>query len=78
MEAVLRYSPGGIFSYSAEADEQFSYLSDNMLFFLGYTKEEFEKKFDNRFSLMNAHLSKPIDPGLLCDTLRRLIYKTAG
>ena len=52
MEAVLQYAPGGIFCYSAEEDEQFSYLSDNMLHFLGYTKREFIKKFDNRFSLM--------------------------
>ena len=52
MEALLQYSPGGIFSYSAEADEQFSFISENMLAFLGYTKEEFVRKFDNRFSLM--------------------------
>jgi PAS domain S-box-containing protein len=52
MEAVLQYSPGGIFSYSAEEDEQFSYISDNMLAFLGYTLDEFVRKFDNRFSLM--------------------------
>ena len=49
---VLKYSPGGIFSYSAEEDEQFSYLSKNMLSFLGYTKEEFVVKYDNRFSQM--------------------------
>jgi len=52
MEAVLQYSPGGIFSYSAEADEQFSYISENMLAFLGYTQKEFSRKFDNRFSQM--------------------------
>ena len=52
MEAVLQYAPGGIFCYSAEEDEQFSYLSDNMLLFLGYTKQEFTGKFSNRFSLM--------------------------
>ena len=52
MEAMLQYSPGGIFSYSAEKDEQFSFVSDNMLAFLGYTKEEFILKFDNRFSQM--------------------------
>ncbi|WP_458862867.1 PAS domain-containing hybrid sensor histidine kinase/response regulator [Acidaminobacterium chupaoyuni] len=52
MEAILQYSPGGIFSYSAEEDEQFSYLSENMLSLLGYTKEEFLKKFENRFSQM--------------------------
>jgi PAS domain S-box-containing protein len=52
MEALLQYSPGGIFSYSAEEDEQFSFVSENMLAFLGYTKEEFAAKFQNRFSLM--------------------------
>jgi len=52
MEALLQYSPGGIFSYSAEEDEQFSFVSENMLAFLGYTKEEFTAKFQNRFSLM--------------------------
>jgi PAS domain S-box-containing protein len=52
MEAILQYSPGGIFSYSAEEDEAFSYISDNMLAFLGYTYDEFIAKFDNRFSQM--------------------------
>jgi PAS domain S-box-containing protein len=52
VEDVLRYSPGGIFSYSAEEDEQFLYISDNMLTFLGYTRDEFTEKFSNRFSLM--------------------------
>ncbi len=52
MEAVLQYAPGGIFCYSAEEDEQFSYLSDNMLLFLGYTRQEFAGKFSNRFSRM--------------------------
>ena len=54
MEAVLQYAPGGIFCYSAEQDEQFSYLSDNMLRFLGYTRREFVEKFSNRFSRMRA------------------------
>lgn len=52
MEAILQYSPGGIFSYSAEEDDQFSYISENMLVFLGYTRNEFVGKFANRFSLM--------------------------
>jgi len=50
--SIRKYAPGGIFIYSAEEDDQFSYISDNMLRMLGYTKNEFEKKFDNRFSLM--------------------------
>ena len=52
MEALLAYSPGGIFCYSAEADERFSFISDNMLTFLGYSRLEFELKFENRFSRM--------------------------
>jgi PAS domain S-box-containing protein len=52
IEAVSHYAPGGIFSYSAESDEEFAFISDNMLAFLGYTSEEFRSKFSNRFSLM--------------------------
>jgi PAS domain S-box-containing protein len=51
-DALFRYAPGGIFSYSAEEDEQFSFLSVNMLAFLGYSREEFVRKFQNRFSHM--------------------------
>ena len=52
METILRFSPGGIFSYSAEEDDEFAYISSNMLALLGYTKEEFTVKFNNRFSQM--------------------------
>jgi PAS domain S-box-containing protein len=52
LQALLEFAPGGIFSYSAEADEQFSFISKNMLQFLGYTREEFMQKFENRFSNM--------------------------
>jgi len=52
MEAVLQYAPGGIFCYSAEKDDQFSYLSGNMLRFLGYTQQEFVEKFSNQFANM--------------------------
>ena len=45
-------TPGGIFIYSAGEDETFEFVSQNMLDFLGYTREEFETKFDNRFSKM--------------------------
>lgn len=51
-DAILRYAPGGVFVYSAEEDEEFSFVSDNMLSMLGYTLEEFRRKFDNRFSHM--------------------------
>jgi len=52
LETIFNYTPGGIFSYSAQEDEQFTFISKNMLDFLGYTAEEFRKKFSNRFSLM--------------------------
>ena len=31
LQALLEFAPGGIFSYSAEADEQFSFISKNMV-----------------------------------------------
>ena len=52
MNSIVRYAPGGVFVYSAEEDEQFSFVSENMLLMLGYTLEEFREKFDNRFSHM--------------------------
>lgn len=52
---LVRSIPGGVFQYSAEADEQFVFISDNMLKLLGYTHEEFVEKFDNRFSQMIYH-----------------------
>lgn len=54
MEALLRHTPGGIFSY-AEDDGRFSYISDNMLSLLGYTEEEFMEKFDSCFFQMIWH-----------------------
>jgi PAS domain S-box-containing protein len=52
MEVLLQSAPGGIFSYAQGFDDQFSFISENMLAFLGYTNEEFTKKFANHFSLM--------------------------
>jgi len=52
MDAILRYAPGGVFVYSAEEDEEFSFVSENMLSMLGYTLEEFTEKFENKFSRM--------------------------
>lgn len=50
--AFLHAVPGGIFIYSADEAEEFTFVSDNMLYFLGYTQEEFTEKFENRFSRM--------------------------
>lgn len=53
MEVLLQSAPGGIFSYAADqANDFFSFISDNMLSFLGYSAQEFRAKFHNRFSEM--------------------------
>ncbi|MEA5050008.1 MAG: ATP-binding protein [Oscillospiraceae bacterium] len=52
LKAIVQYVPGGVFVYSAEADGQFSFVSENMLTMLGYTREEFDRKFNRRFSHM--------------------------
>ena len=54
-EALSRFAPGGIFTYSAEPDESFAFISSNMLDLLGYTREEFLTKFEGRFSRMVWH-----------------------
>jgi hypothetical protein len=44
MEVLLQSAPGGIFSYAADPKaDYFSFISDNMLSFLGYTLAEFKK-----------------------------------
>jgi PAS domain S-box-containing protein len=52
LNSMIRYIPGGVFVYSADADEKFSFVSENMLTMLGYTRQEFYEKFDRRFSRM--------------------------
>lgn len=51
LSAIVDHLPGGVFWYDADSDE-FEFVSDNVLKLLGYTKEEFTKKFDNKFSNM--------------------------
>jgi len=51
-DELALHSPGGIFTYSAEPDEQFDFVSQNLLNLLGYTRQEFTEKFRNRFSQM--------------------------
>ena len=51
-ERLLRNAPGGIFSYAADGDQQFDFISGNMLRFLGYTRAEFLAKTGNRFPMM--------------------------
>ena len=52
MSSFMRDVPGGVFVYSAEEDEEFSFVSENMLHMLGYTLTEFKAKFHNKFSEM--------------------------
>ena len=49
---VAEDAPGGFFIYSAQEDDQFFFVGENMLKMLGYTREEFEQKFQNRFRFM--------------------------
>lgn len=52
LQALANNIPGGIFSYSADEREEFSFISENLLQLLGYSREEFLRKFHNRFSQM--------------------------
>jgi PAS domain-containing protein len=49
---VAEDTPGGFFIYSAQEDDQFFFVGENMLKMLGYSREEFEQKFQNRFRFM--------------------------
>ena len=51
LQKLLAVVPGGIFRYRAETGE-IDYVSQNMLEMLGYTREEFRKKFANKFANM--------------------------
>ncbi|MCI2046978.1 MAG: PAS domain-containing protein [Faecalibacterium sp.] len=69
--AMIHLIPGGIFKYSAEDDQQFSYVSDNMLEMLGYTREEFLQRFHNRFPDMIYQA----DRDRVCREIREQICK---
>lgn len=51
-EELLDLLPGGLFRYEAIPNGEFNYISKEMLIMLGYTREEFVEKFENRFDLM--------------------------
>lgn len=56
LSALIDTVPGGIFTYIADdRNDYFSFISDTMLQMLGYTREEFVDKFDNRFTNMVWH-----------------------
>lgn len=49
---LLAAVPGGIFKYEAKPRGQFTFISAQLLRLLGYTEEEFRKKFNNCFDDM--------------------------
>jgi PAS domain S-box-containing protein len=49
---VAENTPGGFFVYAAQEDDQFFFIGENMLKMLGYSREEFQEKFHNRFRYM--------------------------
>jgi PAS domain S-box-containing protein len=49
---VAEDTPGGFFIYAAQEDDQFFFVGENMLRMLGYSREEFQIKFQNRFRYM--------------------------
>ncbi len=55
LDALVKSTPGGVFRYSADDQARFSFVSDGMLTWLGYTSAEFEKKFGNCFYNMVWH-----------------------
>jgi PAS domain S-box-containing protein len=52
LDALLNVIPSGLFKYAADEGEQFAYISMNFIKNLGYTKEQFQKKFHNSFHEM--------------------------
>lgn len=53
---LLDLMPGGIFRYNAdETNDSFDFISKNMLKMLGYTRKEFNAKFENKFSNLVWH-----------------------
>lgn len=50
LQTHMTLMPGGVFSYSAEGAQEFSYISPSMIKMLGYQSEkDFRKKFNNNF-----------------------------
>ncbi len=46
--------PGGLVRYNA-CTQEFNFVSENTLHMLGYSREEFDQKFHNRFDLLVWH-----------------------
>lgn len=49
---IAEDTPGGFFIYAAQENDEFFFVSENMLRMLGYDHEEFRSKFHNRFRFM--------------------------
>ena len=63
---LLAAVPGGVFKYEAKPKGKFTFVSSQLLRLLGYTEEEFKKKFNNCFDDMvyekdRAKVLKSID-----------------
>ncbi len=52
LNTLLRVIPSGVLKYSADEKEEFAYVNRNFTESLGYTEEEFRKKFNNCFREM--------------------------
>ncbi|WP_303857223.1 PAS domain-containing hybrid sensor histidine kinase/response regulator [Aminicella lysinilytica] len=52
MNSLIKSAPGGFIVCSADNDHDISFTSENTLSMLGYTPDQFNTKFHNRFSNM--------------------------
>ncbi|MDO4572747.1 MAG: EAL domain-containing protein, partial [Clostridia bacterium] len=73
LDAIISLASGGVFKYSAE-DDRFAFVSDALLGMLGYTREEFLQKFDNRF----ANMIYKDDRAEVLETIRREVERTGS
>ncbi len=48
--AIMKAMPGGFMRYSCDEKEEVSYISEGLLDLLGYSREEYDKVFQGRFS----------------------------
>ncbi|MBE6754347.1 MAG: EAL domain-containing protein, partial [Ruminococcaceae bacterium] len=55
LEALLSTAHCGIFKYQADEEGRITYISESMLKMLGYTREQFTERFDDRFPMMIWH-----------------------
>lgn len=46
---LMQLIPGGIFCYDVDYNQEFTFISDSTPAMFGYTMEQFQRKFQNRF-----------------------------